>query len=149
MITLRNLFRVTLLASTVAFAGCGMMPSSMASDTVTFGATLSGAAEVPPTNSAGTGTLVATLNKGSSVLNWRLNFSGLTGPAVAAHFHGPALPGANAGVVVPIPLAMTPAEGQATLTPAQVADLTAGKWYVNVHTGAHPGGEIRGQVMTK
>ena len=149
MITLRNLFRVTLLASTVAFAGCGMMPSSMASDTVTFGATLSGAAEVPPTNSAGTGTLVATLNKGSSVLNWRLNFSGLTGPAVAAHFHGPALPGANAGVVVPIPLAMTPAEGQATLTPAQVADLTAGKWYVNVHTGAHPGGEIRGQVMVK
>ena len=149
MITLRNIFRVTLLASTVAFAGCGMMPSSMASETVTFGATLSGAAEVPPTNSAGTGTLVATLNKGSSVLNWRLNFSGLTGPAVAAHFHGPALPGANAGVVVPIPLAMTPAEGQATLTPAQVADLTAGKWYVNVHTAAHPGGEIRGQVMVK
>ena len=149
MITLRNIFRVTLLASTVAFAGCGMMPSSMASETVTFGATLSGAAEVPPTNSAGTGTLVATLNKGSSVLNWRLNFSGLTGPAVAAHFPGPALPGANAGVVVPIPLAMTPAEGQATLTPAQVADLTAGKWYVNVHTAAHPGGEIRGQVMVK
>ena len=46
MITLRNIFRVTLLASTVAFAGCGMMPSSMASETVTFGATLSGAAEV-------------------------------------------------------------------------------------------------------
>ncbi|MDE2296917.1 MAG: CHRD domain-containing protein [Burkholderiales bacterium] len=149
MITVRNIFRATLLASTVAFAGCGMMPSSMASDTVKFGATLSGAAEVPPTNSAGTGTLVATLDKGSSVLNWRLSFSGLTGPAVAAHFHGPALPGANAGVVVPIPLAMTPAEGQATLTPAQVADLTAGKWYVNVHTAAHPGGEIRGQVMVK
>lgn len=150
MITVRNIFRTTLLACTVAFAGCGMMSSStMASDTVKLGATLSGAAEVPPTNSAGTGTLVATLDKSSGMLNWRLSYSGLTGPASAAHFHGPALPGANAGVVVPIPLAMTPAEGHATLTPAQVADLTAGKWYVNVHTAAHPGGEIRGQVMVK
>ncbi|HEY8709285.1 MAG TPA: CHRD domain-containing protein [Burkholderiaceae bacterium] len=150
MITVRNIFRATLLASTVAFAGCGMMPTtSMASDTVKLGATLSGAAEVPPTNSAGTGTLVATLDKSSGVLNWRLSYSGLTGPASAAHFHGPALPGANAGVVVPIPLAMNPAEGQATLTPAQIADLTAGKWYANVHTAAHPGGEIRGQVMVK
>jgi len=40
----------------------------------------------------------------------------------------------------------SPAEGSATLTDAQAADLTAGKYYINVHTAANPGGEIRGQV---
>ena len=43
--------------------------------------------------------------------------------------------------------AASPIEGQATLSPAQVADLMAGKWYANVHTAANKGGEIRGQIM--
>ena len=42
--------------------------------------------------------------------------------------------------------AASPIKGEATLTDAQAADLLAGRWYVNVHTRAHPGGEIRGQV---
>ena len=81
------------------------------------------------------------------MLNWRMSYSGLTGPATMAHIHGPAIPGTNAGVVVPFPTAASPNEGQATLSPAQVADLMAGKWYVNVHTQRYPGGEIRGQLM--
>jgi hypothetical protein len=40
-----------------------------------------------------------------------------------------------------------PFEGTAILTDAQAADLLAGRWYVNVHTAAHPEGEIRGQVQ--
>jgi len=40
-------------------------------------------------------------------------------------------------------------KGEATLTDAQAADLQSGKWYFNIHTAAHPGGEIRGQVMKK
>jgi hypothetical protein len=80
-------------------------------------------------------------------LTWKLTYSGLSGPATAAHFHGPAEAGKNAGVKVPIPNATSsPAEGSATLTDEQAADLTAGKYYVNVHTAANPGGEIRGQV---
>jgi hypothetical protein len=57
--------------------------------------------------------------------------------------------GANAGVVVPItgPL-VSPIKGSAVLTAAQAADLMAGKWYVNVHTAANPGGEVRGQVAS-
>ena len=55
--------------------------------------------------------------------------------------------GKNAGVAVPIPnVASSPVEGSATLTDAQAADLMAGKYYINVHTAANPGGEIRGQV---
>ena len=82
----------------------------------------------------------------SKKLTWKGSYTGLTGPATAAHFHGPAETGKNAGVAVPIAPATSPLEGSATLTDAQAADLMAGKWYVNVHTAANKGGEIRGQL---
>lgn len=152
MITVPNLFRASLLATALAFAGCsstsmGGASAPMTMSVQTFRATLSSAAEVPSNASGGTGTLEASYDKGSSVLKWKLTYSGLTGPATMAHFHGPAMPGSNAGVVVPFPSPASPAEGSATLTPAQVDDLMAGKWYVNVHTPQNPGGEIRGQVL--
>jgi len=147
MIKFANPLRSALLVATFTMAGCSMMP--MNSNTTKFAATLSGAAEVPPTASTGTGTLEASLNKDTSVLTWTITYSGLTGPATAAHFHGPALAGSNAGVVLPFASAGSPIEGTATLTAAQVADLTAGKWYANVHTAANKGGEIRGQVTVK
>ena len=112
-----------------------------------FKATLDGATEVPPKTTAGKGTADIDYDAATKKLTWKLTYSDLTGPATAAHFHGPAAPGANAGVVVAIPNATTrPTEGSATLTDAQAADLEAGKYYVNVHTAANPGGEIRGQV---
>ena len=70
-------------------------------------------------------------------------------PAMAAHIHGPADPGANAPPVVPFAAATSPISGTATLTDAQAADLAAGKYYVNVHTAANRGGEIRGQIVAK
>ena len=148
--------RASLLAAALGAAlvvgACGSAPMASSSApmtmaTQTFRATLSSAAEVPSNASPGTGTLEASFDKASNVLKWRVTYSGLTGPATMAHFHGPAMPGANAGVVVPFPSAASPAEGSATLTPAQVTDLMAGKWYVNVHTAQNPGGEIRGQVL--
>ena len=110
-------------------------------------ATLDGKTEVPPNASAGTGTADIDYDPASKKLSWKLTYSGLSGPATAAHFRGPAETGKNAGVAVAIPNATSsPAEGSATLTDAQAADLVAGKYYVNVHTAANPGGEIRGQV---
>lgn len=110
-------------------------------------ATLTGGEEVPPTDSAGTGTATATYDTDTKEFTYSVEFSGLTGPANAAHFHGPAAVGENAGPVVPIGDLESPSEGSATLSDEQAADLAAGKWYVNVHTDAHPDGEIRGQVM--
>ena len=110
-------------------------------------ATLNGASEVPPTTSTGTGTADIDYDPATKKLTWKLTYSGLTGPATAAHFHGPAEPGKNAKVAVAIPNATSsPAEGSATLTDEQAAALEAGKYYVNVHTKDNPGGEIRGQV---
>ena len=137
------------VAFVISACSSGPMGSSapMATSMQTFRATLSGAAEVPANTSAGTGTLEANFDKTSSMLKWTLSYAGLTGPATMAHLHGPAMPGANAGVVVPFASAASLAEGSALLTPAQVTDLMAGKWYVNVHTAQPPGGEIRGQVL--
>lgn len=114
-----------------------------------YHAILSAKSEVPPTTSPGKGTLAATLDTVAKTLDYTLTFDGLTGPAAAAHFHGPAAPGANAGVVAPIGGAnpTSPVTGTATLTDDQIKDLRAKKWYVNVHTAANKGGEIRGQVL--
>ncbi len=110
-------------------------------------ATLDGKAEVPATTSAGKGTADLDYDAASKKLSWKVTYSGLSGAATAAHFHGPAEAGKNAGVAVAIPNAgSSPVDGSATLTDAQAADLLAGKYYINIHTAANPGGEIRGQV---
>jgi hypothetical protein len=114
----------------------------------TFSANLTAAEEVPPTQSTGTGTVQATYDTDTKVFTWTIEYSGLTGEATAAHFHGPAAPGENADPVVPIPDPLaSPINGTATLDDTQAADLLAGKWYFNVHTAQYPDGEIRGQVL--
>lgn len=108
--------------------------------------TLSGAQEVPPTPSPATGNVVATYDRTTRVLNWTVNYAGLTGPLQSAHFHGPVAAGGNAGVAIPITVTHSPLSGSATLTDAMAADLLRGLWYVNLHTPAYPNGEIRAQV---
>jgi len=117
-------------------------------ETVKYKAILNGASEVPPNDSKGTGEASLNYDTSSKKLDYTLSYKGLTGDATGAHFHGPAAAGDNAGVEVPIKADKSPIKGEATLTDTQAADLAAGKWYVNVHTAAHPGGEIRGQVTT-
>jgi hypothetical protein len=120
-------------------------PPSTAPGAIT--ARLFGASEVPPTASDAVATLEARVDASTRVLTRTVSHSGLSGLITAAHFHGPALPGSNAPAVVPIKGKLTrPFTGSATLTPPQVADLVGGSWFLNLHTAAHPGGEVRGQV---
>jgi hypothetical protein len=139
------------LQTTVLSALFAMAALPATADTIQYSADLSGKNEVPAVNTAGTGLVTATLDTQSRMLTWELTFWGLSGPAGAAHFHGPAEAGKNAGVAVGILKAgdALPAKGSATLTPEQMADLMAGRWYANVHTAANAPGEIRGQVMKK
>ena len=134
---------------TLVAAAIGLMVTAAQADTVKFHATLSGGAESPAKITPATGTVEATLDTATKKLDYTATWKDLSGPATAGHFHGPAAAGANAGVVAPWAATPTsPAKGAATLTDEQIADLTAGKWYANVHSAANPGGEIRGQ-MTK
>jgi len=113
---------------------------------VNFKASLSGKSEVPPNTAAGTGSVTATYDSDSKKLTWKGSYSGLSGPATAAHFHGPAAAGKNAGVMVPISPNGPSFEGSATLNDAQAKALMDGDMYVNIHTAANKAGEIRGQL---
>ncbi len=116
-------------------------------ETVNLKASLKASESVPPNSSNGTGSLQATYDTANKQLTYTVTYSGLTGNATAAHFHGPADPGKTAGVVVPVQGGVaSPIKGTVTLTDVQAADLLAGKWYFNIHTEANKPGEIRGQV---
>src|SRR3954465_15585168 len=114
---------------------------------MSFKADLKGGSEVPPTTSQGTGNVTATYDTTSKKLAWKGTVSDLSGNATAAHFHGPAEPGKNAGVLVPaLGITTGPFEGSATLTDDQAKALMAEQTYFNIHTAANPNGEVRGQV---
>jgi hypothetical protein len=138
----------TILRSALTGLGCALAmtiawPAN--AETVNLKSSMNAQSEVPPNSSKGAGTLTATYDTSSKKLSWKGNYSGLTGPVTAAHFHS-GEEGKNGGVAVPITPHNSPFEGSATLSDAQAAELLAGKWYVNVHTEANKGGEIRGQV---
>ncbi len=117
-----------------------------------FSAELVGAAERPTpvtTTGSGFGTFVLS----EDTLAFQISYLKMSGPIVSAHLHGPATAAGAAGVqfdLVPFhrgPLADGGIfSGSVALSPEQKAALLAGDFYVNLHTTANPGGEIRGQV---
>lgn len=131
-----------------------------------FRAELNGANQVPPVDVPGSGAVSAAYDTATHRLAWDGSYSGLTGPASAAHIHGPAGPSGSAGVVfwisdnvgqcdrggcrfkpgVKAPLS-SPFHGSAQLTDVEAGELMSGQFYVNIHTDAHPGGELRGQLL--
>lgn len=108
---------------------------------------LSAAQEVPLISSLASGTLMATYDKNSNKLNYTITYSGVT--PTAMHLHKGAV-GVAGGVEQEVPgpysSGMT---GTLTLTATQETDLLANNLYLNVHSAAVPGGEIRGQVVTE
>lgn len=120
--------------------------------TYTLSGNASGSQEVPAVTTNATGSLTGTYNSSSNTLNYTINWTGLSGVASAAHFHGPALAGVNADVLVPITISTNGVDGSATgsvvLVDSVETALLDGRVYYNIHTVANPTGEIRGQVST-
>ena len=99
--------------------------------------------------SPATGTATAIYDDVSGLFSWDIQWTPLQGTITVAHFHGPAGPGVNAGVQVnfgAISGLTSPSIGSTTISALQGNDLLAGLWYVNIHSSAFPGGEIRGQM---
>jgi hypothetical protein len=148
-----SITRFTALAGTavvaaVALSACDTVVTGKPPRTIEMSAAATAAKEVPPKSGNGQAFAYMWYNEGTRGLTWKVYYTGTTGPATAAHIHGPADKDGNAGVVLPLAQGApsSPMTGSATLTEAQAADLLAGKWYVNIHTQANPGGELRGQV---
>ena len=136
----------TILAAAAILVAFTVAPAS--AEMMQFNAAISAESEVPPAKSPAKGTMTATYDTANKTLNYEGMLSGLTGAATAAHFHGPAKAGANAGVLVPLTGVKDGAfKGSVALTDAQAKEFAAGQVYFNVHTAANPNGEARGQVM--
>ncbi len=118
-----------------------------------FTTTLSGSAEVPPVVSDGTGTGTFELSADESSLSYNITARGLSGPVTGAHFHFSATgPAGSGGVLFEITDSVEEINGEITLegtwpvTAEDVVNLRIDYIYVNLHTEANPGGEIRGNI---
>jgi hypothetical protein len=140
-----------MLRRSLAMASIAVLFAATASAaTEKFHATLTATDEVPPSKSTGSGEANVSLNTTTHEITYDVTFSGFSSAAVAAHIHGPAAPGKNAGVIVPLGNNPTsPIHGTAKLTTAQQHQLAEGMYYVNVHTKNNPAGAIRGQLTAE
>ena len=124
------------------------LPNPALAEIIRIEIPLSGESQVPPVGTPGTGLLVAAYDTDAMTLRWTITYQGLSGPPTAAHFHGPAALGVNAGVAIGIEGDLaSPIVGEIVLSEPEARDLLAGLYYLNIHTSAFPAGEIRGQVV--
>lgn len=156
--------RRIVFAGMVAGLALALLAPAASAGRVDYRAPLSHAQEVGDVTAPGAGGH-AVFELEGSVLHYSIDVRHLTGPAVMAHIHAPGARGTNAAVDVwlcgtaaaPGP-AGTPAcnavttgslvEGSVAVDATNLAHIENGEAYVNVHTAAHLGGEVRGQILT-
>jgi hypothetical protein len=159
-------------AATLLLGVVGVTMANGDSNRNALKARLGGYQEVPAINTAGTGSLKASVNSAGTVFTYTLSYTGLSGPAGAAHIHF-GQPGVNGGVVLwlcggggkpacpaaGVSITGTVNAGDVAALPGVAAQgivagdlaavlkaMRAGVAYANVHTAAFGGGEIRGQI---
>lgn len=150
---------------TLALAGVFslVLATAAQAQVINFTATLSGGNEVPGVSTGSAGTATISLDQATGVVTYRIDVYNMPVGTTAAHFHVGA-PGVSGPVVVNFTVltaisndfAITGTASATSLVPraAQginswedfVQALQLGNIYVNVHSTANPGGEIRGQV---
>ena len=143
---MRNIFLAIVIILISFGLACKKNSSSQPNPNINFSATLNGAKETPANNSTATGSATGTFNIQTKILTLTITYSGLT--PIAGHIHKGAQTDPPGPVVFPFTdVSTTPFNFTSpVLTAAQEADLMAGLYYVNLHTTAYQGGEIRGQI---
>ncbi len=124
---------------------CATWATPASAQTVEFLARIDQAQEVPASGSPAVGIGVFAVDTVADTVSYRITYTGLTAPESGAHIHGFAGPGVNAGVLQPLPLGTLKC-GVWNYAAAQEAGILAGNTYVNIHSTAFPGGEVRGQI---
>lgn len=139
--------KIPVLMLLVGIAGLSLAASSLGSKGATWKAGLSASQEIPKQvvkDAGASGTFTGILN--GKTLKYKLTFSGLTGPATAAHIHLGAM-GKAGNVVIPLcGPCKSPVTGSVTVSTALEKSFISHSLYVNVHTAKNPNGEIRGQL---
>ena len=135
----------------------GLTIGSVADGQIFFKANMDSVQEIPAPAGLvpGIGTGFFVLNSNATQLYYNITVDGLSGPITAGHFHDAAA-GSAGGVVKTLSFVNNNAIGvwsstdaAQPLTDSLLSDLLDGRLYINVHTTANPGGEIRGQVLLK
>jgi len=112
--------------------------------TITLAAYLSGAAAIPPSQSAAFGEADFTYDSETKELDYLVTYEGM--PAAQVEIRGPADATENAPVLIPFPSPQSPLSGILVLSSGQADLLLAGRLYVEVHARSHADGAIRGQI---
>jgi hypothetical protein len=145
--------RRLVLCLLLAVSGCSFNMGEPDLPKTDFRADLSGAREVPATDSKGEGYFSAVYRPSTKVLEYRINLVRLSGPVRQVGLYGPAASDQNAVQVVPIDVPFyadrSTLNDGVTLTEQQAREVLAGLWYVKVMTEKYPDGEIRGQILRK
>jgi hypothetical protein len=124
-----------------------------------YGGSFRGANENPAVTTGGAGTAQLLIDELGQTIQFRIDYTGLSGPVVAAHIHFGA-PGVNGPIMIPFKVTTSPMIGTLssanflTTEPAPfwadaIAAIRSGKAYVNLHTAAHPGGEVRANLTSQ
>jgi len=147
--TFRAPITAVIVFATFALAGCETMKSAWDSTKAVFSGdnvTLSGSEQVPPVQTSASGSGTITVNEDKSV-SGSVTTTGVAG--TAAHIHM-APRGQNGKIIIPLTKSSDgntwSVPSGAKLTDAQYEAYKAGNLYVNVHSAARKGGEIRGQL---
>ena len=120
-------------------------PTPTPNPNISFLATLNGASEVPVNPSTASGSATLIFNSTTKIFTLTVTYSGTT--ATAGHIHKGAV-GVSGGVIFPFSSLTSPISyTSVALDATQEADLLANLYYVNIHSAAYPGGEIRGQLI--
>ncbi len=115
-------------------------------DDLMFSAQMNGDHENPAVTTSGVGIATVFFNEDRTIAKVNVTVTGLSGPIMAAHIHD-GTPGINGPVIFPLTFTGNRIQTEITdITPEQLAKFISGGYYINVHTAAHPGGEIRGQI---
>ena len=157
MMTMKMNFLAVLSSVALLGSGCGLYGIGVPpSNETEFRATLSGGAERPdPVDTEATGSGSFSLNDDETQLTYSVTASGLSGDVIAAHFHFAADGAAGSGPaiftitdsVINDGAGGATADGTWDLSDDDVRNLRLDYIYVNFHTDANPGGEIRGNLV--